>query len=96
MSIASYPIWLQAARQASLRPVVWSVIADQIDLWSDLLTPLTGERRPFDALLLQALCAGKLVRILATGVRDSDIAKARSEFAFDIEAILAGRHWIAK
>lgn len=92
-SLASYPIWLEAARHPPLRPAVWSAVDDQCRAWGRLLERLTGRQRSLDALVLQALFVGKLVRNLATGSTIADLAKARSEFARDIEEIAVGLHW---
>lgn len=90
---ASYMIWLEAARRPNLRPVVWSGMESQHRAGKYLLEHLSGEQRPLDALTLLALFVGKMIRVLSTGAQPADLAKVRSEFAYDIQAIVAGRHW---
>jgi DNA-binding transcriptional regulator YbjK len=94
--IASSQIWLEAARQPQLRPVVWSAVEKQHRAAKYLLEHLTGAHRPLDALTLQAVYAGKLIRVLATGSSAADLARARDEFAYDIKAIVAGTHWYTR
>ena len=93
VSLADYPIRLEAARHPSLRPTVWSVVVDQQRAWSRLLRPLTARDRPLDALLMQALFVGKLVRILAIGATTLDLSAMRGEFHQDLQAIAHGHHW---
>ena len=93
-SLASFPIRLQAARDPAVQPIVAAMVADQHRAWRRLLLLLTDGQRPIDALLAQSLFAGKLIRILATGVETRDLASVRGEFAADLRAICAGRYWI--
>lgn len=93
-SLATFPIRLQAARDPELRPIVAAMVADQHRAWRRLLAPLADGQRPIDALLAQSLFAGKLIRILATGVDTLDLASVRGEFAADLRAICEGRYWI--
>jgi DNA-binding transcriptional regulator YbjK len=93
VSLADYPVRLEAARHPSLRPTVWSVVVDQQRAWSRLLRPLTARDRPLDALLMQSLFVGKLVRILAIGATTLDLSAMRGEFHQDLQAIAHGHHW---
>lgn len=91
---ASYPVWLRASREARLRPVVWRVIRYQHDGWRTRLEQLMGGVRPLEALTLQALWIGKSIRIMAMGNTPEDLASAEAEFRFDVDAVLAQRHWL--
>jgi DNA-binding transcriptional regulator YbjK len=93
-NLASYTIWIEAARRADLTQVVWSAVADQCEAWNSLVAPLSKHHRSLDGLLLQALFIGKSIRILSTGVRTADLVAARGEFARDIRQIVEGRYWI--
>ena len=93
VSLADYPVRLEAARHPSLRPAVWSVVVDQQRAWSRLLRPLTARDRPLDALLMQSLFVGKLVRLLAIGATTLDLSAIRGEFHQDLQAIARGQHW---
>ena len=92
-SMACYPIWLEAARHPELRPAIWAGVDDQYLAWQRSLARLTDNQRPQDALILQALFVGKLIRILATGCDMADLAKVRGEFANDIRDIISQSYW---
>lgn len=93
-NLASYTIWIEAARRADLKQMVWSAVADQCEAWNSLVAPLSKHHRSLDGLLLQALFIGKSIRILSTGARTADLVAARSEFARDIRQIVEGRYWM--
>jgi len=93
VSLADYPVRLEAARHRSLRPTVWGVIDDQNQAWSRLLRPLSQRPRAIDGLLMQALFVGKLVRLLAIGATTHDLINIRKEFLSELQAIVRGRHW---
>lgn len=92
-NLASYAIWLQAARNPELRPMVWSAIADQYIAWRRLMAVLTPAQRPIDPLLLLSLFVGKHVRILSAGSPFEDLAMIRSEFARDIGGLVHSEFW---
>lgn len=92
-NLASYAIWLQAARNPELRPMVWSAIADQYVAWRRLIGVLTPDQRPIDALLLFSLFIGKHVRILSAGSPFDHLALIRSEFAQDISSLVGSKFW---
>jgi DNA-binding transcriptional regulator YbjK len=94
VNIALYTLWLEASRRPDLRPAVWTLLVDQLHAWDGLVERIKGRRIPRAALTLQALFAGKLVRVLATGTTTPDLARTRAEFMLDISAVLAGRHWL--
>jgi DNA-binding transcriptional regulator YbjK len=93
-ALASYAIWLAADRNADLRPMIWSMIADQHVAWQRVLGRLMPTQRPLDGLLAQAAFIGKLVRVLATGSATDDLALIRGELAYDLTAIIRGRFWL--
>jgi AcrR family transcriptional regulator len=92
-SLATFAIWLEAARRPELRPMVWRAIADQSFAWQRLLDPLSIAPLPTCGLLAQAVFVGKLVRILSTGALTADLAKVRREFAEDLSALADGTFW---
>lgn len=93
-NLATYAIWLEAARRPELRPLVWSAIEDQYRAWRRLLAQINPRTRPIDALIVQALFVGKLVRILSTGSRTEDLASVRREIAHDLNTLLSGEFWL--
>jgi len=93
LSLAGYPVRLEAARDPALRPTLWDVIDDQNRAWGRLLRPLSEHPRALDPLLIQSLFAGKLLRVLATGASTMDLTSTRREFLYDLRAVAQGRHW---
>ncbi len=93
VSVASYPIWLDAARNRSLRPTIRATIEDQNHAWDRLLRGLLPTVRPNNALLIQSLFRGKLIRILATGAATADLAAVRSSFDQALRGLDAGTFW---
>lgn len=93
-NLASYAIWVQAARSSGLRPLVWSVLFDQYRAWDRLLAPLAPARKSLDPLIAFCLFVGMQVRILSTGSDLEALTRARSEFAQDFQALLDGGFWL--
>lgn len=93
-NLATYAIWLQAARDAKLRPMVWSAIEDQHHAWQRVLSRVMQKQRPADALVAQAGFIGKIVRVLATGSSPDDLARVRGEIAHDLTALTGGSFWL--
>lgn len=93
LNVATYLIALAAAREPRLRPLVWSSIDDQNLAWHRLLCTLGPECTMFDAMLVQRLFIGKLIRVLAMGANMTDLALVRAEFATDLRAMVSGTHW---
>jgi AcrR family transcriptional regulator len=93
VSLADYPVRLEAARHKSLRSTVWSVIDAQNQAWARVLQRLSARPRAADGLLMQALFVGKLVRLLAIGATTHDLSGIRKEFLYDLQALVRGRHW---
>lgn len=92
-NIATFAIWLEAARRPELRAMVWDAVADQCQAWQRLLNPLCVNPDPVNGLLAQAMFLGKLVRLLSTGAQTSDLVHVRGEFACDLKALCAGSFW---
>ncbi|MFV3077379.1 TetR/AcrR family transcriptional regulator [Niveispirillum fermenti] len=93
-NLASYAVWLQAARRPELRPMVWSAIADQIRAWHRVFVRLGGSPTPLEALLPQCMFIGKMIRLLATGSALADLENARRDFAFDLSSLAGQRFWL--
>jgi len=94
LALADLAIRLEAARHPAFRPMVRAFIEDQNRAWLRILDQLSpGRSNAAGAMILQALCIGKLVRIVATGGRRADLDRVREELGGDIGALLAGRHW---
>ena len=93
-NLATYAIWLQAARDAKLRPMVWSAIEDQHRAWQRVMSRVMPNQRPVDALVAQAGFIGKIVRVLATGASPDDLALVKGEIAFDLTALSRSRFWL--
>jgi DNA-binding transcriptional regulator YbjK len=93
VSLANWPIRLEAARHPRLRWMVRSAIYDQNRAWSRLLGQLTSRQRALDPLIMQSLFVGKLVRVLATGCEARDLAEVHTEFTRELHAIVGGNHW---
>lgn len=93
LSLACYPIYIQSRREPSLRAGLWGINAEQQHRWSQVMSQASPGSTPANAWMMYALFAGKLIRILATGAETGDLARVRGEFAYDVTAVAAGRHW---
>ncbi|MAO82017.1 MAG: hypothetical protein CMH82_15415 [Nocardioides sp.] len=92
-NLASYGIWLKAARQPELRARVWEAIQDQGQAWTRIFSILQVEHASLAAFMAQLLFIGKLVRITCMGTATSDLAHVHREFLRDLTALVEGRHW---
>lgn len=92
-NLANFTLWLEATRQETLQPKMFATITNQHRAWQLLLARLTDDISPLHGILAQAMFAGKLIRILSTGARPSDLALARGEFAQDLRALVDGSFW---
>lgn len=92
-NLANYTIWLQAAREPELRPMIWSSVVDQYHAWRRILDLLKPNQHPLDALFIQCLFLGKLIRVLCTGASLTDLADVRQAFSRDIKSIVNGNFW---
>lgn len=93
-NLATFSIWLEAARRPELRPMIWSAVADQCVAWTRILSPLSPTVTPLHGLLAQAIFAGKLIRLLSSGAATSDLVGVRREFLRDMTALVDGTFWI--
>lgn len=93
-NLASYTVWLQAARQPELRSMIWSAVEDQYLAWKRLIDRLSSRARPLDPLLAQALFIGKLIRVVSIGSPLEELQEVRREFAGDLDRLLKGNFWI--
>jgi len=93
-NLATYAIWLQAARQSELRPMVRTAILDQHVAWTRTLKRVKSTVGPADALMVQALFLGKLIRLISTGSTGEQLASVRREFAQDLTALASDRLWV--
>jgi DNA-binding transcriptional regulator YbjK len=93
-NVASYTLWMEAARRPELRHAIWSFIDDQSRAWDRLLDRMGHPHDPLDGLVLNSLFIGKVIRLLGTGTATADLARARSELAPEIRATLAREHWM--
>lgn len=88
LNLANYGIWLEAAREPELQPMVWAAIDDQANAWLRVLSVLSVEISPLDAFVMQATYIGKLIRIVCTGSSTQDLALVRGEFSEAIRCLL--------
>lgn len=93
-NVASYTLWMEAARRPELRQAIWSFIDDQCRAWDRLLDRMDHKHDPLDSLVLNSLFIGKVIRLLGTGTATADLARARSELAPEIRATLSRAHWM--
>lgn len=92
-NLASYTIWLQAARNPKLRPMIWGAVSDQCRAWQRLLGPLSSHSDPLSPLFAFCSFVGAHVRLISTGSPLQDLASVRSEFASDLTALTKSEHW---
>lgn len=95
-NLATFSIWLEAARRPELRPMIWSAVADQCVAWTRILSPLSSSITPLHGLLAQAIFAGKLIRLLSSGAATSDLVGVRREFLRDLTALADGTFWMLR
>jgi AcrR family transcriptional regulator len=93
-NLAAYAIWLQAAREPELRPLVHGALAERYRAWSRVLLTVGAVNTGAEPLLVQYLFAGALVRALAAGVTPNDLVKIRWRLKDDLNALVVGRHWV--
>lgn len=93
-NLATYALWLQAARNPDLRPMIWNAVADQIVAWRRVLGMLTPQQRPIDGLLAFSTFVGKHIRILSTGSTMADLTSIRRELDRELVALLRRDFWL--
>jgi DNA-binding transcriptional regulator YbjK len=94
LNLATYALWLQAAREPTLRPLVQEIALDMHSGWTGLLEVAGAPRGGAEPLMIQYLFVGAFVRALACGVTASDLVVVRSRLRTELGALIEGRHWI--
>lgn len=77
-NLAFHSVWVRAAVQDSLRPAIGAALHDQQQAWRQALSSVGAP--PANALRVQALFVGKLVRAMTAGADLSQTAGAREQF----------------
>jgi DNA-binding transcriptional regulator YbjK len=93
-NLATFAIWLQAARQPDLRGLVQAAIGELCRAWAGLLAGVNAAMRGPEPLLMQYLFVGVLIRTLACGVTAMDLVASRAELKRELTALAEGRHWL--
>lgn len=93
MNLATYAIWLQAARNPGLWPMVQEALGDLCRAWRRRLESLGAAAAGPEPLLVQYLFVGSLIRALASGASAENIDAIRESLTADLGALAAGRHW---
>ena len=94
VNMAEFSVYMDFQRNPALEPVMRDVSLDQHRAWDRLLKKIGDQSRSLDAYLIYGLFIGKKLRILATGVRTSDLGRVRLEFCQDLAAMSQGRYLI--
>jgi DNA-binding transcriptional regulator YbjK len=94
LNIATYGIWLQAARGPQLRPVVLDAVGDLHRAWGRILRTLKGAAQAPDPLMVQYLFVGALIRVISCGVTAWDLVEVRGQLKRELTAMAEGRHWL--
>ncbi|MBV1895813.1 MAG: TetR family transcriptional regulator [Rhodobacteraceae bacterium] len=91
-NIGYYSVWMSAAYNPSLRPVLASFLSDQHFAWRSRIAKITGHEIDQAAVLdIQALFVGKLIRAITTGAGMAELSGARKDFSVVIRHACAGR-----
>jgi DNA-binding transcriptional regulator YbjK len=93
LSLACYPVYVQAHRDPTLRPGLWALNSENIDRWTKLLANISSDAAAFDRWMLYAAFVGKLIRVLTTAPSTRELSKTRSEFAYEINSLVVRRRW---
>lgn len=93
-ALAGFVAWAHASREPDLRGHAWSAIVEQNRMWTAALTSAGFTVRPVDALLCQAMLAGRLVRLVAIGARPEEVTASAAGFRWELEAITSRRSYI--
>lgn len=88
LNLANYGIWLEAAREPELQPMIWTAMEDQARAWFRVLSVLNVDISPLDAFVMQAIYIGKLIRIVCTGSLTEDLTLVRSEFSVSLKNLV--------
>lgn len=93
LSLACYPVYVQAHRDPTLRPGLWALNRENIERWTKLLANVAPDATPFDRWMLYAAFVGKLIRVLTTAPGTRGLSKIRSEFAYEVNSLAEKRRW---
>lgn len=93
-ALGAFVAWAHASRDPGLRSQVWRAINEQCRLWTDAMAAAGYQVSPMDALLCQAMLAGRLVRLVATGAGHEEIAASAPAMRLELEAIAGRRSYI--
>lgn len=94
LNLATYAVWLEAARAPELRPLVAVAIGDLHRAWSRILASLQPAEAGAQALRVQYLFVGSLIRVIACGVTPRDLVEMRRQLKHELTAMAGGRHWL--
>jgi len=86
-ALAAFVAWAHASRAPELRLHAWRAINEQSRMWTAALAGAGYRVRPMEALLCQAMLAGRLVRLVAIGARPDEIAASAAGLRWELEAI---------
>ncbi|HUD90698.1 TetR/AcrR family transcriptional regulator [Sphingobium sp.] len=93
LSLACYPVYVQAQRDETLRPGLWALNSENIERWANLLSTVAPDATPFDRWMLYAAFVGKLIRVLTTAPHTRALARIRSEFAYEVDTLIDKSRW---
>lgn len=96
VNLAGYGAWLSAARKPERRAGAARAILAFEAAFARCLEPAPSDASPRLALALMAQVLGRSVRMMATGCRTWDLARARREFETMIGHAQADRHPILR
>lgn len=93
-ALGAFLAWAHANRDPALRARAWQALVEQEGMWARTLAAAGYTARPMDALLCQAMLAGRLVRLVATGASPDEVARSRTAFRSELRAITTGQSYI--
>lgn len=93
LSLACYPIYVQAHRDHSLRTGLRAINDENIERWSKLLTTVAPDASPFDRWMLYAAFVGKLIRVLTIVPSTRKLSEIRGEFVYEVSSLIERRRW---
>ena len=89
---ATMRLWLEAARDPALRPVVSEMFDLQRSAWAAHLATLASLSRGVDGLIIQAQFLGRMLRILALGGELTEQMATYEHFSNSLEALILKSH----
>ncbi|MBU1375626.1 MAG: TetR family transcriptional regulator [Alphaproteobacteria bacterium] len=93
-ALAALVAWAHASRDPALTGHAWRAIGEQNAMWTAALRAAGFDVRPVDALLCQAMLAGRLVRLVAIGARPDEVTASAAGFRWELDAITSRRSYI--